>query len=66
MASIIVVYHSGFGHTKVQAEHVLKGAAGFTNSGGLSGNRQMTLSYLMAFAAQHLMIWVSLGQMAVG
>jgi|GEM_PF-4089122 len=28
MASVIVVCHSGFGHTKVQAEDVLKGAAG--------------------------------------
>lgn len=26
MPSICVVYHSGFGHTKIQAEHVAKGA----------------------------------------
>lgn len=26
MAKIVIVYHSGFGHTKVQAEHVIKGA----------------------------------------
>lgn len=26
MAKIVIVYHSGYGHTKVQAEHVLKGA----------------------------------------
>ncbi|MDJ0973072.1 MAG: flavodoxin family protein [Planctomycetota bacterium] len=26
MPSVCVVYHSGFGHTKVQAEHVAKGA----------------------------------------
>ena len=26
MPSIAIVYHSGYGHTKVQAEHVLKGA----------------------------------------
>lgn len=27
-ASVVVVYHSGYGKTKVQAEHVLKGLAG--------------------------------------
>lgn len=27
MADIIVVYHSGFGHTKKVAEHVAQGAA---------------------------------------
>ena len=28
MAKLMVVYHSGYGHTKLQAEAVLKGAAG--------------------------------------
>jgi NAD(P)H dehydrogenase (quinone) len=28
MAKLIIVYHSGYGHTKLQAEAVLKGAAG--------------------------------------
>jgi NAD(P)H dehydrogenase (quinone) len=131
MASVIVVYHSGYGHTKHQAERVHAGvasvqgisatlltsdeaiaqmdalaaadaiifgcptymggpsaqfkkfidatggvwmkqgwadkiAAGFTNSGGLSGDKQSTLSYLATFAAQHSMVWVSLGQMTAG
>ncbi len=26
MANIIVIYHSGYGHTKLVAEHVAKGA----------------------------------------
>lgn len=131
MPTIITVYHSGYGHTKHQAEAVHAGvsgiagitarlmtsdeamkdlaafdaadaiifgcptymggpsaqfkqfldatgglwgkqawkdkiAAGFTNSGGLSGDKQLTLSYLAAFAAQHSMVWVSLGQMSTG
>lgn len=28
MAKIVIVYHSGYGHTKVVAEHVAKGAEG--------------------------------------
>ena len=28
MTRIAVVYHSGFGHTKAIAEHVVRGAAG--------------------------------------
>src|SRR5436190_2106933 len=28
MANVVVVYHSGFGHTKVVAEAVVRGAAG--------------------------------------
>ena len=28
MPTVMIVYHSGYGHTKAQAEHVLKGAAG--------------------------------------
>jgi multimeric flavodoxin WrbA len=30
MARIVIVYHSGFGHTKIQAEHVLKGTLAVT------------------------------------
>jgi len=36
-------------------------AAGFTNSGGLSGDKLSTLYQLVTFAAQHQMIWVSQG-----
>lgn len=135
MTRIAVVYHSGFGHTKAIAEHVVRGAAGapgarvdlisvdelpapgpdrayggkwplldqadaivfgtptymgnisgpfkmfmdatsavwfqqkwkdklaagFTNSGSLSGDKVNTLHGLMTFAAQHQMIWVSQG-----
>lgn len=28
MANVVIVYHSGYGHARLQAEHVLKGAAG--------------------------------------
>jgi len=38
-----------------------KVAAGFTNSGGLAGDKFNTLVQLVTFAAQHSMIWVSLG-----
>ena len=123
---IAVVYHSGFGHTKVQAEAVARGAAsvigaeavlipveeaqaraaeldaadaiifgaptymgsvsgqfktfmdgtskvwmaqgwknklaaGFTNSASQSGDKLNSLVQLAIFAAQHGMIWVSLG-----
>ncbi len=34
-------------------------AAGFTTSLGLSGDKQSTLSYLVTFACQHGMIWIS-------
>jgi len=126
MAKIAVVYHSGYGHTEVQAKHVYKGvgsidgaevflfkaedlikepetlndfngiifgcptymgsvsapfkafmdatsnlwfkqswkdkiAAGFTNSGSMAGDKFNTLVQLANFAAQHSMIWVSLG-----
>lgn len=137
MPKVVVVYHSGFGHTKVIAEDVLAGvksvagidaelipvadlpapgpdrsmggkwsslaaadciifgtptymgsvsaefkkfmdnsgglwfgqawkdklAAGFTNSGGMNGDKQNTLHTLANFAAQHSMIWVSQGMM---
>jgi NAD(P)H dehydrogenase (quinone) len=137
MAKVVVVYHSGFGHTQAVAERVVKGAAsvagveaalvsvaelpapgadrslggrwgelngadaiifgcptymgdvsagfkkfmedssgiwygqgwkdkiaaGFTNSGGLSGDKLQTLQTLMVFAAQHSMVWVSTGVM---
>lgn len=36
-------------------------AAGFTNSAGVNGNKDTTLSALAVFAAQHGMIWVPLG-----
>jgi NAD(P)H dehydrogenase (quinone) len=126
MAKVVVVYHSGYGHTKKVAEHVAKGAgsiagtdvklisvdevkgdftafneadgiifgaptymgcysapfksfidaaskiwmsqgwkdklaAGFTNSGGLSGDKLSTLNALYINAMQHSMIWVSVG-----
>jgi multimeric flavodoxin WrbA len=36
-------------------------AAGFTNSGGHSGDKLSTLIQLMVFAMQHGMVWVGLG-----
>jgi multimeric flavodoxin WrbA len=36
-------------------------AAGFTNSGSMSGDKMHTLQYLALLAAQHGMLWVSLG-----
>ena len=36
-------------------------AAGFTNSGSRSGDKETTLMQLAVFAAQHSMVWVSLG-----
>lgn len=36
-------------------------AAGFTNSGGHSGDKLSTLLQLMLFAMQHGMVWVGLG-----
>lgn len=39
-------------------------AVGFTNSGGPSRDKLNTLVTLAVFAAQHSMIWVSLGEMA--
>lgn len=131
MAKIVVVYHSGYGHTKKVAEHVAAGvtevagvsvtlvnvdefkddftlfneadgiifgaptymggpsaqfkvwidkasrvwlkqlwrdkiAAGFTNSGGLSGDKLNTLNSLYINAMQHSMIWVGMGIAAEG
>lgn len=128
MAKVSIVYHSGFGHTAVQAKAVERGAkavagadvamisvddidahwdrlaqsdaiifgcptymgstsakfkefmdktgkawyaqtwkdklaAGFTNSASQSGDKLITLTQLAIFAAQHSMIWVSLGLM---
>ncbi|HEY9031723.1 MAG TPA: flavodoxin family protein [Kangiella sp.] len=124
---VAVVYHSGYGHTKVLAEQVHQGAldagteavlvavgdvdehwdtlakadaiifgsptymgsvsadfkafmdksskvwaeqgwkdklaAGFTNSGSMSGDKLNTLIQLSVFAAQQSMLWVSLGLM---
>src|SRR5215207_9532645 len=39
-------------------------AAGFTNSAAMSGDKLSTLTQLAVFAAQHGMLWVSLGQLA--
>lgn len=122
MIKIAVVYHSGYGHTKKQAEAVARGAsaqlisvadveahwddlaqadaiifgaptymgslsaefkkfmeasskpwfsqawkdkiaAGFTNSASMNGDKLNSLVQLSVFAAQHSMIWVSLGMM---
>lgn len=131
MTKVAVVHHSGYGHTKVQAEHVVKGAeeaggsvdlidasdlaspdegpwdvlndadvivfgsptymgsvsgpfeafadasskrwfegkwkdklaAGFTNSGSLSGDKVGALQRMTTLAMQHQMIWISLGLM---
>ncbi|MFN3587720.1 MAG: flavodoxin family protein, partial [Moraxellaceae bacterium] len=41
-------------------------AAGFTNSGGLSGDKQGVLFQLQTFAAQHGMLWVPLPLMPEG
>lgn len=38
-------------------------AAGFTNSGSQSGDKLITLIQLAIFAAQHSMIWVTLGML---
>lgn len=37
-------------------------AAGFTNSGSLSGDKLSTLQYFTVLAAQHGMIWVGQGE----
>jgi len=39
-------------------------AAGFTNSGGYSGDKLSSLQYLATLAAQHSMIWVGQGETA--
>jgi NAD(P)H dehydrogenase (quinone) len=41
-------------------------AAGFTNSGGLSGDKLNTLNQICVFAAQHGMLWISLGVASTG
>jgi len=131
VAQIVVVYHSGYGHTKKAAEAVVRGAgsvagvavhlinvddvkddfsafaaadgiifgsptymggpsaqfkafidaaskvwfqqgwkdkvaAGFTNSGTLSGDKSNTLQALFVNAMQHGMIWVGNAQMVGG
>ncbi|MDB2414167.1 flavodoxin family protein [Rickettsiales bacterium] len=40
-----------------------KYAAGFSNSQSLSGDKLNSLMQLVIFAAQHSMIWISLGQL---
>ncbi len=129
--NVAIVYHSGYGHTKAQAEAVHRGAAsvpgliatiltteaairdftplnnadciifgtptymgsasakfkefqeaaskiwfqqgwkdklaaGFSNSSGLSGDKQNTLTQLWVNAMQHGMIWISQGLMPDG
>jgi NAD(P)H dehydrogenase (quinone) len=122
MVNVVVVFHSGYGHTEQVAMHVHKGlcsvpgvqaclmpveniewdvlaiadaivfgaptymgsvpaqfkqfmddsskvwfvmgwldklAAGFTNSGALSGDKQVALQQLQTFACQHGMVWLS-------
>lgn len=129
MASVAIVYHSGYGHTARVADHVRLGAAGvagvsvvlmtaetpdwqaldaadaiilgaptymgsvsapfklfmdqtsrqwlrqewkdklaagFTNSGGLSGDKLGVLLQLQVFAAQHGMLWVPFPLMPTG
>ncbi len=128
MAKVVIVYHSGFGHTRRVAEHVVKGAAavvgvqaslltadeavantapldeadcivfgaptymggpsapfksfidatsrrwlsqtwkdklaaGFTNSGSYSGDKQGTLLAFVTLAMQHGMVWVGQAEM---
>ncbi|RYF68777.1 MAG: NADPH-dependent FMN reductase, partial [Comamonadaceae bacterium] len=126
MTNIVVVYHSGYGHTQRMAQAVAQGAgatllaidaegnlpadgwdqlkaadaiifgtptymgnvswqfkkfadassrpwfaqewkdkiaAGFTNSAGMNGDKQGTLTALFTLATQHGMIWVSQGLM---
>jgi multimeric flavodoxin WrbA len=41
-----------------------KFVAGFTNSGGISGDKLLVLQELVIFACQHSMIWISQGLMA--
>lgn len=41
-------------------------AAGFTNSGGLSGDKLMVLQQINLFAMQHGMLWCGLPLMATG
>lgn len=51
--------------SKVWSQHGWKDkvAAGFTNSYSLDGDKHNSLVQLSVFAAQHAMIWVSLGQL---
>jgi multimeric flavodoxin WrbA len=51
--------------SKLWAEQIWKDklAAGFTNSGSQSGDKLNTLVQMAIFAAQHGMIWVSLGML---
>lgn len=59
MCKVAVIYHSTYGHAKLQAEAVLRGA--FTNSMSFSGDRLNTLVGLFINAMQHGMIYVGLG-----
>jgi multimeric flavodoxin WrbA len=51
------------GTSKVWGQWNGKLAAGFTNSASQSGDKLSTLMQISVFAAQHGMIWVSLGLM---
>ncbi len=39
-------------------------AAGFTNSGGMSGDKQGTLQYFVTLAMQHGMLWIGQAELA--
>jgi NAD(P)H dehydrogenase (quinone) len=41
-------------------------AAGFTNSGAITGDKDSTLMQFMTFAMQHGMVWVGLGELPGG
>src|SRR5574343_107441 len=53
---IVIVYHSGYGHTN-------KLAAAFTNSASMNGDKLSTLHYLFTLSQQHSMLWVGTGMM---
>lgn len=63
MPHTVVVYHSGYGHTRKQAEAVHQGAAGVTNSASMNGDKLSTLHYMITLAMQQGMVWVGTGMM---
>jgi NAD(P)H dehydrogenase (quinone) len=66
MGSISAEYKKFMEETsKLWMSHAWKDklAAGFTNSGSLNGDKSNSIVELATFAAQHGMIWVSLGLM---
>jgi multimeric flavodoxin WrbA len=56
--TIVIVFHSGYGHTRKIAE-----AAAFTNAASVSGDKQTTLYTMFTPAQQHGMLWVGTGLM---